>query len=449
MKPQYTPVEHSLEFSRRRRALFPSTENPGNSSGLGCISPLVLETNDEDISQNPSIGDYDIIGLVDKDNTVNTPDSSVPYPVSKLGTPHTDASPTQNLRTPHDVSNNCKLPKLAPRKPIINDDTLSQDTSKISKVRTALFPDPHMSLSRNKSPKKTMQPLFLCNRRSRSKSGQINAGVKHRIRKPKKKRSLRKTAALRAALNVNKNETHEEKKNLKPLPEPPPKVFKTPPPQTKGVISFNNNIRFELVNGKMSFTVNKNKLKRPLPQEPCMSKRSKLDVPTFDDGKPIESNEIANIIECLDDKENKNQSIGLMSPTSLMCNMTSGLALNSPKKVINLSPILEKMSPTPVTTKRKLYPVFYPDNKRHASPPKAEITKNPAKRFRPIAKDQMLLDAGQKRWGVTQCNECKFVYHIGDPSDEVIHQNYHNAEHIFRYNVSFRWNIDVFFNDNI
>lgn len=437
MKPQYTPIEHSLEFSRRRRALFPSNENSVNGSGLGCISPLVFESDDVEAPSpnNPSFGDYDIIGLVDKDNTVNTPVNSVPYPVSKLATPQTDASPTQNLRTPHDIPNN-KLPKLPSRKPFTDDDHLNQDNFKTSKVRTALFPDSNMPISRKKNQKKAKHTLFLCNHKGKSKSGQINAGVRHKIRKPAKKRSLHKTAALRAALNANKNDLLKGKQIV--APEPPKKVFKTPSPQTKGVISFNNNIKFELVNGKMCFTVNKNKLKRSAPQEPCLTKRLKLDVPIFDEGKPIESNAISNIIESLEDKENRNKSVvGLMSPTSLMCNMTSGLALNSPKKVMNLSPILDKMSTSPAPNHKKLFPIFYPDIKHIESSSKSEIVKNPAKRFRPIAKDQMLLDVGQKRWGVTQCNECKFVYHMGDPNDEIIHLNYHNAEHIFRFNVSF------------
>lgn len=438
--PQCTPNEHLPEFSRRRRTLFPSIESSVKGSDLGCIGPLAFES--DRINQS-FIGDYDIIGLVDKDSTANTPENSTnpaPDPVSKLINPET--SPTQNLRTPHDIASNCKVPKL-PRKSLslesgttLDDDYLGQEVSKTSKVRTALFPDSKMSSPRNVPPRKFRQASFLCNRRGKSRSGEINAGVRHKIRKPTKKRSLHKTAALRAALNINKDDLVKE--NHIAVPSLPKKVFKPPTSQTKGVVSFNNSIQFEVTNGKMSFSINRNKLKRPQAQEssPSLTKRPKLNaLPTFNGDKPTESSETASIIEKLEDKENRPEDVSFLSPTSAMCNMTSGLAINSPKKAVNLSPILDKMSSALVPDKKKLYPIFYP-NKRLESPPKNEITKNPGKRFRPIAKDQMLLDAGQKRWGITQCSECQFVYHMGDPSDEILHSDHHNGGHIFRYHVS-------------
>ncbi|TGZ47071.1 uncharacterized protein Eco [Temnothorax longispinosus] len=43
------------------------------------------------------------------------------------------------------------------------------------------------------------------------------------------------------------------------------------------------------------------------------------------------------------------------------------------------------------------------------------------------ADDQYQLDAGQKRFGATQCSECNIVYQLGDPEDENAHLNYHNS----------------------
>lgn len=43
------------------------------------------------------------------------------------------------------------------------------------------------------------------------------------------------------------------------------------------------------------------------------------------------------------------------------------------------------------------------------------------------ADNQYQLDAGQKRFGATQCPECNVVYQLGDPEDENAHLNYHNS----------------------
>lgn len=40
-------------------------------------------------------------------------------------------------------------------------------------------------------------------------------------------------------------------------------------------------------------------------------------------------------------------------------------------------------------------------------------------------KEQMIIDAGQKKIGATQCESCNMVYTIGDPSDEAAHSKFH------------------------
>ena len=46
--------------------------------------------------------------------------------------------------------------------------------------------------------------------------------------------------------------------------------------------------------------------------------------------------------------------------------------------------------------------------------------------------NQYQLDAGQMRFGATQCTECGVVYQLGDPQDENAHLNYHNSIKILK-----------------
>lgn len=119
----------------------------------------------------------------------------------------------------------------------------------------------------------------------------------------------------------------------------------------------------------------------------------------------------------------------ILSPISQMCDVTSGLALNSPKRVQNLTPLMDTMSRSAKEVSSKTVS----DKKKYVSLAQKKIKK--------LHKDQMLLDAGQKKFGVTQCNECNFVYHIGDMSDEACHNNYHEAVPVLKFGVSEK-NID-------
>jgi hypothetical protein len=55
--------------------------------------------------------------------------------------------------------------------------------------------------------------------------------------------------------------------------------------------------------------------------------------------------------------------------------------------------------------------------------------------WRSIGDNQYIIDAGQKKFGATQCKECGTVYQIGDPDDETSHQKYHNSVHDLKYTV--------------
>ncbi|XP_015182630.1 PREDICTED: N-acetyltransferase ESCO1 [Polistes dominula] len=47
--------------------------------------------------------------------------------------------------------------------------------------------------------------------------------------------------------------------------------------------------------------------------------------------------------------------------------------------------------------------------------------------------NQYQLDVGQKHFGATQCTECGIVYQLGDPEDENAHLNYHNSIRTLRF----------------
>ncbi|XP_039745349.1 uncharacterized protein LOC120623393 isoform X2 [Pararge aegeria] len=48
--------------------------------------------------------------------------------------------------------------------------------------------------------------------------------------------------------------------------------------------------------------------------------------------------------------------------------------------------------------------------------------------------NQYIIDAGQKKFGATQCTECGVIYQIGDPEDEHDHLVHHNATDVLRFN---------------
>lgn len=187
MKPQHPQIVHTPQISNRRRALFPDS-SPCDDD-LGCISPLVFDegcANKSDVALlNKSLGDYDIIGLVDNNHTIQTPNNT--STTTKIITPSTtDESPTQKLKTPHDTYTNTSFPKLTRSKSLID---TAPNPDKNPKIRTALFPDMDLSLpsrtfypktdsdvsprifvpNRKPSPKKGRKKNahFLCNRRSK------------------------------------------------------------------------------------------------------------------------------------------------------------------------------------------------------------------------------------------------------------------------------------------
>lgn len=503
----------------------------------------------------------------------------------------TKISPTQALKTPHESSSaNLQLPRLV-RKSLGDlsnvdksglkrkqDDTdespcnksfkLDTTQNKISKARTSLFPEnilPAKSfypksieeykpssyvfsepLYQKRKSNRKQSRMYLCSRKKMNKSfcGQINAGVRHGIRKPKHKSKLNKTQLLKAAIdliensplnaylenkeNIITNDDDNTKENtlskdqlnamdsllknistdaFKPQPltvlttQPPPiennrtpstkrslspephndssnkKFFKNS--RTNATFTLQKNIKLSIDNDGMHLLENKqrkNKRNNNYYSEITFDTSDLIfdseKLPDTNVGDILKSLEDDNVIESTTSTEKivltahssvsaSDNSIQLheepttkkitptemlLSPTTLMCDMTSGLAINSPKnqqiqndqdaiditkKCISFSEMTDE--------KQKLYPIFYANNNNNASntaPKESQTVQNLRKIWKPLSDDQMLIDAGQKKFGHTQCSECGLVYHIGDPDDEIIHHNYHHSTNVLKFNVS-------------
>lgn len=499
-------ADEGRRISASRRALFPSAEQDDDSD-LGHMSPLSATENSNSDSEsatdgcyfkslkNHSADDYDILGNIHKhsegplQNEVVSPASSLlsaPILLNDENTiiPDTPVkeSPMLKLETPHVTSlQSTVLPKLVRK--VQNDEEESPEhkqqkldgNSAKAKVRTALFPENDLSVpvrsfyaktdenvrfqpkvfvtkDEVKRKKKT-ENVYLCSRRTkRNRFGQINTGVRHKIRKPKQKKPT-KMQLLKAAINLLENsplngyldelkQLQNKPRSIQPIGEKNEQSRKrerSPDGQSK---------KFEITLKGHDFSV----VRKPSAEKIIETGANVFDGDDDDDAKLIENDCISDLINHLeDDKENseiveplaKRQKLELLSPISQMCDTTSGLALNSPKKARNLTAILENLthSNSVEMEKPKLFPIFdfkSTNNKRKNDEncTKATTTTTQVKKWKSLPANQMLLDAGQKRFGWTQCSECEIVYHMGDPSEEIMHLNYHNAGNVLKFNVS-------------
>lgn len=467
-------------------------------------------------------------------------------------------SPTKNLKTPHDTSScNIKIPKLNRKHnsesmhdietgkhnfsptdlPSNKIQKLDTSLSKTSKVRTALFPDislPTRSFYpksdkqiedkpanvfhyQENKPKIKSTPTYLCNRRpsNRNRFGQINAGVRHKIKKPKQRKPV-KIGIKQAAMKFFQSaQLIEFIKEMQKLGEIRPKLItvlnndvetvsndnkkstdtndKEPSTQTKRIFKSNsvkdttnnveNNTKDKLVLDALDFTNdNEQDLTVPSLDRILNTLADEDDSPAVNEMNRKCDNSISNQVilrasktigdsdnsilfhhphdqsrftyckerkRKLENKENESADV-LLSPTSQMCDMTSGLAINSPKRArLNITNIIDnaqdktnnfnvfnKLSSSSEMEKQKLFPVFYPSQNVQNKESKTSVSKTTSmKKWKNLSEDQMLLDAGQKRFGFTQCTECEIVYHMGDPSEEIMHQNYHNAQNVLNFKV--------------
>ncbi|KAK4884973.1 hypothetical protein RN001_001244 [Aquatica leii] len=149
--------------------------------------------------------------------------------------------------------------------------------------------------------------------------------------------------------------------------------------------------------------------------------------------QPLSDNN-TNILQYVDTKKIKSRNIYLCGRR-----IKKRLSLNSPTRnqhnFANRTlheTSLKRSNETFSDVDEKLFPIFC--GKQNITENNCKVSKpSVAKKLKPLPKNQLLLDLGQKKFGATQCFTCKFVYHMGDPNDELIHLNYHNAGNILRF----------------
>lgn len=250
-----------------------------------------------------------------------------------------------------------------------------------------------------------------------------------------------------------------------------------------------NNIATVTVNGNIKLNVSDGKFvlkeKRKLSSKFCYPiKKQKtndmifdttdlcVDEPNFDTS--IEKKQMDGILKVLEDdwavdeydtmetlmnqtkpkspfKKLTNASL-LMSPGSVLSDMTSsmnikdqaGMMIDEQMKIQNNNVVGE--SDTAETTQhinsteqQKFYPLFakgYKDTIEDTSGDKKRAFKRGWQVSNKLGGGEMQyqLDAGQKRFGATQCNECGVIYQMGEPEDENSHLIYHNSFKILKFN---------------
>ncbi|KAB0804640.1 hypothetical protein PPYR_01610 [Photinus pyralis] len=442
-----------------------------------------------------------------------SPDSIEPQDTSALNT-----IATKLIRNYAEENSPCSAPEVGKRKMGLSNSSQSNKLQKLdqnSKVRMELFPKPVQEHSpptnENKSPNGTQRKtnkssIYLCHRGTKKRFGQINAGVRHKVKKPKA-RKVNSEQLLEAVFDITANTAFNKylksvenfnaeygKTQIQPLPsahsnsgvaklehsaqnkivvakkrpaEHPlqdenKKFFKS---QRSSAIVVDKHFNFKLDKEKADplsptnevayfkeFDINLDVSDLLAPEDSLISSetlnnilgtlRDEVQMPNCEqmilkahNSVTMSENSIHLHVPAESSPNTEDQPVRktaieksiLLSPTSQMCNMTSGLALNSPTRNREVN------GGNGDADCLKLYPIFC--GKQNVSPNCFKVPKNPlVKKIKPLPKNQLLLDAGQKKFGATQCTVCKFVYHMGDPNDELIHLNYHNSGNVLRYN---------------
>lgn len=271
-----TDYIHSPYISERRRKLFP-TEDCDADSELGHISPIRSDDASDSETDRAQVRTRTVHGSDTPLSNKACSETMSPLKLSPCTGTHLRAtprkfSPSQNLKTPHDTSTKPVLEKeqkvlLEESKSLKRKGSLTssplghskifKSDTKPSKVRTALFPAlDTMSLSTksfySKTPDSAIEKLgshrdkyrykpikfsvARSSHRSSRKFGQINNGVRHKIRKPKQKKisktviakATKKMLETNSALNEYiqdlselKNKQNVQQKLIEPVVEEP------------------------------------------------------------------------------------------------------------------------------------------------------------------------------------------------------------------------------------
>ncbi|XP_030024132.2 N-acetyltransferase ESCO1 [Manduca sexta] len=90
--------------------------------------------------------------------------------------------------------------------------------------------------------------------------------------------------------------------------------------------------------------------------------------------------------------------------------------------------------PSKTDKPQKLFPIFSKPNSGASTPTSKGTSEKSNKKIIKTGNDQYVIDAGQKKFGATQCAECGTIYQIGDPQDEHDHLVHHDATDVLRFN---------------
>ncbi|XP_011637013.1 N-acetyltransferase ESCO2 isoform X4 [Pogonomyrmex barbatus] len=297
--------------------------------------------------------------------------------------------------------------------------------------------------------------------------------------------STNKSSSMEEALSMKMNTIVE--KPLSPMIDETKRFFKTNRTirlNHAATVTVNNKIKLKVTDGKIILKENQNQKRIPSTKKDHKQKSSPVDVPldatdlTVDEPEVetlLQQDKVDDLLKILEDDWSNDDydTMGtltdtvnavsplkstttkilskdmIMSPATELSNMTSTMNIKDAplKSFQNLSldnTNNNKKETEKENAKKKYFPLFtkgysVPDNIFEETN-NANTTKATKKSMQwqlsakgGGAEDQYQLDAGQKHFGATQCQECNVVYQLGNPEDENAHLNYHNSIRILKF----------------
>ncbi|KAJ8676694.1 hypothetical protein QAD02_012481 [Eretmocerus hayati] len=313
----------------------------------------------------------------------------------------------------------------------------------------------------------------------KNRRGEINCGVGHGIKKPKAKRPSPKTITTKTEKQPDSfDKTKNVKENVDPRTDISKNSFKNRLFIKNDQMSDSSKKFFKTkVNQSDSMTVDVRMNSSDMESEndsKHISKKPRIDALSdvndlFDDEaadpKTSELSKVDNILKILEKDWDDEQDLAVgmfekssyqvrksprkpemrlknltMSPASELSNMTSTMNIQDCSRPTGDSTselMIENVSRK--ESSPRLYPLFaknYSSDKffdESTSRKRKRATSWQLSSKHSKSENQYQIDAGQKLFGATQCNECGIVYHIGDPDDENAHLNYHNSFKILKF----------------
>ncbi|XP_014605247.1 PREDICTED: N-acetyltransferase ESCO2 isoform X1 [Polistes canadensis] len=307
-----------------------------------------------------------------------------------------------------------------------------------------------------------MNQKYLYKRRSWSN---INAGVFHRIKKPKPK--LKPTMELSKSLD--KKENIKESSNVKGISE----IDTSTQMITDGTQAHSLSNMQLIQKNILHPTIPQGSNAPKIPNVTDDATDLKVDKPEFEN--IMKENKIDNILKILEDDWANDEydtmdtlindntkitlsplksnilpnNVGTTSPnelselTSAMNIMDTSIVDNTKNPLFSSTLTVDSnITKVEKENKEKYYPLFNKgycmsnaENKNIKSMQgvKKGMKWQVSSKGGGGGKNQYQLDAGQKHFGATQCTECGIVYQLGDPEDENAHLNYHNSIRTLRF----------------